>query len=102
MSYITNTIISIGMNDSDKLNEVNKYFGEDRGFVSCDSAGLPRGWYGGSKFLEVEIGIGAFNYLNVNLLKEHIKNIQWEYPEDVQLLICDQDTDRFKIWNLID
>lgn len=97
MSYVTNVILSMGM-EGEKLEQVNKFFdGNQKGFVSCDDESLPRGWYGGSKMLEIDIAVGAFNYLSIDELVEHLKTIEWQEPEEIQLLICDKDDNRFSI-----
>ena len=64
MSYVTNVILYIGiLNDVDaKIKEVNAYFEDDsfNGLVSVEDEKLPNGWYGGSKYLECDLFIGAF------------------------------------------
>jgi hypothetical protein len=45
---------------------------------------------------------GAFNYLYIDDLIEYLKTIEWEEPDDVQLIICGQDNNKFSIWNLSD
>ena len=97
MSYVTNIILNLGLQGK-KLEEVNQFFDGEKGFISCDDDSLPRGWYGGTKMLEVDIAIGAFNYIDLDKIKQHIQNIKWEEPEDVQLLICDQEDNVFSIW----
>jgi len=99
MSHVTNVILNMGM-ESDKLESVNTFFEGETGFISFDSDHLPHGWYGGTKFLEVHAAIGAFNHLDLDGLKQHLKEITWEDPDDVQLLICDQEVSRFSVWNL--
>lgn len=105
MSYVTNVILNVGLQGKSKIDEVNKFFEDTErnvGFVYVDDKEkVPNGWYGGTKYLEVDIAIGAFNYLDLEGLKIHMHEMEWESPEDVQLLICDQEENRFSIWNLI-
>jgi hypothetical protein len=61
---------------------------------------MPRGWYGGTKFLERCVAIGAFNFLDLEELKEHLAGIAWEYPEHVQLLTQVEDDYVFLSWCL--
>lgn len=98
MSYVTNIILFMGiLNDADeKILEVNDYFGDDqRGFVSVEDESLPNGWYGGSKYLECDLFIGAFNYVNLKALIIHLKHIEW--ADVVQLMILDEEDERFRI-----
>lgn len=98
MSYVTNLILYIGIgNDVDeKIKEVNKYFEDNgTGFVSVEDESLPDGWYGGTKYLECDLFIGAFNYVNLNGLIRHLKTIKWNHV--VQLMILDENEEKFRI-----
>lgn len=64
-----------------------------KGLVSADSPDLPRGWYGGTKMLEVEVLIGAFNYLDTAAFVEHLVNLKWQWPEMVVLLVKEERED---------
>lgn len=100
MSWVTNAILCFGCEDTKfRLDEVNKLFEEDgvEGFVRADDPELPRGWYGGQKFLECDLAIGAFNYLSIEDLIEVIRLVDWENPEAVQLIIKDQEDYKFRI-----
>ena len=81
MSVVTNIIIAFSASE----NEDSK---------------LQKGWYGGTKNLEVNIFIGAYNHLNLNDLIQHMSTIDWEEPEDVQVIVKEQNDDRFRIINL--
>ena len=103
MSYVANTILTFGVLEDAKLRlaEVNKFFDDDcKGFVDCNDESLPIGWYGGSKMLETNICIGAFNYLKVDELIEHLREIKWEEPKNVQLIIQNQNDEKFAIKEL--
>lgn len=99
MSYVANTILvfSVIEDEIERLSEVNSFFGESKGFVSCDDENLKIGWYGGTKMLETNLCIGVFNYLDLDGLIQHIKNIKWESPQDVQIIIQNQNDDKFSI-----
>ena len=97
MSHVSNCILHLDLLDKSKLAEINKFFDDEtsgnaqrsqKGFVDVDE--ISHGWYGGSKFLETVIAIGAFNYLNCDRLIEHIRSIGFEVPEGVQLIIQGQ------------
>ncbi len=101
MSKVANVIIKFAVRDFYGLEAVNSFFDQDEnGFVSVGSEELPRGWYGGDKMLEVNIGIGAFNYFDVDGFKRHLEKIEWQRPEQVQLFIQDQHEDLFSVWTL--
>ena len=97
MSVVTNVVLSIGMNDAgeDDPNpytaRINAFFPDEQGLVNADAVPDRRGWYGGTKYLEVELYIGAFNHLDLRAFVTHLRGIAWEHPADVQLLICAQE-----------
>ena len=109
MSEVTNLIISfsIGEDEKSRISEVNLFFNNGRGF-KINSADFEEGrnwrgkpnrkrWYGGSKMLETPLYLGAFNHLDIEGLIEHLKEIDWEEPENVQLIVKTQESDTFKI-----
>ena len=93
MSWVTNVILHVGIFDKELVPKVNEFFERDqiRGFVSLDDDSLPKGWYGGTKYLEASFSVGAFNYLDMNNLLAHIRGIEWSEPEAVQLIVLDQE-----------
>ncbi len=99
MSDVTNTILTFPAGTDKKiLNKVNKFF-DETGFVNCDGV-VPGGWYGGTKMLETNICIGAFNHLDIEGLVKHLEAIDWERPNhrcNVQLIIQEQWEDEFRI-----
>jgi hypothetical protein len=109
MSNVTNLILSIGYFDAEggKIQEVNRYFEEPeiealrcRGLVSISDSSLPAGWYGGSKYFEANLYLGAFNYLLLNEFVEHLRSVSWQSPEDVQVIVMEQEDERFRIINV--
>jgi hypothetical protein len=87
MSVVSNVILSFDAREGEeaRLNEVNAYLGEGHTHFQ----GLED--YAGSKFLERPTFVGAFNYLGVERFIAHIREVKWQYPENVQLFICDQE-----------
>lgn len=106
MSVVTNLILFIPHSEHvcTRLAEVNAYFERDqiRPLVSVDDPALPRGWYGGSKMLEAFLFLGAFNHLDLRRFIDHLKSLPWECPENVQLIVREQDDERFRIVGLGD
>jgi hypothetical protein len=106
MSRVTNAILCMGMlndetgEDKEVLSKVNAFFGRaGRGFMSVDDGSLPRGWYGGTKMLECTVAIGAFNFLNLDALVQHLRGIDWpDFCGDrVQLLVKEPEDDGFRV-----
>jgi len=99
MSHVTNVVLSFsvgepeGEDDRDVIGRVNKFFSDGGGFV------LPadHDWYGGSKFLERPTYVAAFNYLSLGHFIEHLKSLPWRFPEYVQLFVCEQDDDEYRL-----
>jgi len=102
MSHVTDTILSMSILEDweSRIKEVNKYFDDDvedchtNGFVEKE---LPHEVYGGHKVLQAYIFIGAFNYLGIDELIKHIKSISWESPENLQIILQDENDDKFRI-----
>jgi hypothetical protein len=98
MSYVTNIILHLPICEEEKIEEVNKFFDEkEKGLVSLDDGKLPHGWYGGSKMLEANLYAGAFNYLSLEELMEYLRKIDWENPEEVQVMVKEQNDEVFRI-----
>lgn len=102
MSQVTNVIFSHSILEDDYImGVVNDFFGDtrmDKPLISCDdNHRVPIGWYGGSKMLEARVYIGAFNYFNIGEFMKHLKLIDWEFPEYVQLIIQEDGDEQFRI-----
>ncbi len=99
MSYVSNVILSFSImeNCSKRVDDVESYFKnlETRGFVDISESSSAV--YGGTKCLETPLLVGAFNYLNFEDFTSHLQAIQWESPEDVQLIVKDQEDERFSM-----
>jgi hypothetical protein len=114
MSVVTNAILHYKRSyGPDFLDQVNGFFkGQVNGFVSVENEQLPRHWYGGGKYLECELAIGAFNYLDVDGLIQHLcsligphigKDYELDYAyEGLQLIVLEQEQQRFRVINITD
>ena len=112
MSWVTNAILHYERWYSpDFLEKVNTFFeGQVKGFVSVEDEQLPRHWYGGGKYLECELAIGAFNHLDVEGLVRHLCSLIGPYNaedylrdyEELQLIVLEQEQRRFRIINITD
>lgn len=113
MSVVTNLIISFSVLEDEKsrIGEVNAFFNNGRGFKinsadfeeeeSWPEKGSGKRWYGGSKILETPLYIGVYNHLDLEGLVAYMKTIEWEEPENVQLIVKEQGADKFKIIEII-
>ena len=99
MSVVTNVILHVGLFDKHLIVNVNEFFARDqiRGFISLDDESLPKGWYGGTKYLEGCFSVGAFNHLDMQALLEHIRGVEWSQPEAVQLMVLSQEDYRCRL-----
>jgi hypothetical protein len=52
---------------------------------------------GGTKCLEAEVLVGAFNHINSSDIPEFVQKAPWPYDSDYVLLILDQDDDLIRI-----
>ena len=99
MSVVDNCILSFDIcEDYEKITEINSFFNSvmhQKPFVNVDADFLPCGWYGGCKMLETPLFIAAFNYFPEELFLNHLKTLNWKYPENVQLIIKRQEEDKF-------
>jgi hypothetical protein len=48
------------------------------------------------------VAIGAFNHLDLDALVKHLRTIDWPYPGDIQLIVREQEEDRFRIINIFE
>ncbi len=108
MSHVCNVILTFGIGQDEFFKEVNRYFSEVRGrnekpLVTVDDPSLPNGWYGGTKYLETEVAIGAFNYLHEEEFIAHLKQALEYYDQPaqtVQLFLKDEDDNSFRVITL--
>src|ERR1700749_823495 len=95
MSVVTSAILTMVPGEEEfqeALAKINAYFDDKfcKGFVSVEDA-EPR-CYGGNKALQISLAIGAFNYLNLKGLVDHIKKVT--EPDDswpVQLFVQEEE-----------
>jgi predicted dinucleotide-binding enzyme len=96
MSNVTNVILSFSVLEADEivLQKVNEFdFPHGSGFINANTEGT----CGGSKWLERPTFVGAFNHLDLEALKQHLRRVDWEEPAFVQLIVCGQDDDEYRI-----
>lgn len=103
MSNVTNVILSMGcLEDSlERIKDVNRLpslrdlcgkFIEDQEVVQRAT--------GGTKALEADIFIGAFNFLHTDDFLEDLKKVPWERLQEVQVFVKEQEEDVFTVFTL--
>lgn len=106
MSKVTNLIITCSsLDDGKDIIAVIEAFGKDRGGFSIPSVldeRLPQPWYGGTKYLECNILIGAYNHLDLEAFILFLREqVNWEAPDLVQLLVKEDEDLKFRLIDLI-
>lgn len=100
MSKVTNLILTCSVSEKEDFieSEISKFKIKDTpiNITSIHDKMLPSSWYGGSKNMECNVFIGAYNYLDLNSFISHLKSIKWEDPEIVQLFVLEDHEDMFK------
>ena len=106
MSHVTNLMIIFSCSEDveDIIREINRFRfnGHDFNIVSIDDQALPGKWYGGSKRMEAEVLVGAYNHLPLSDLLSFLKKIHWQNPEDVQVLYKTEQEFKFTLIDLVD
>lgn len=73
MSVVTSAILHFEGDDR-FLQIVNEFFERRQtGFVFVKDSRLPEAWYGGNKYLECDLAIGAFDHLALDGLVKHLR-----------------------------
>jgi hypothetical protein len=94
MSVVTNVILTYPLGwgngyEEARDAEVNAFF-EHRGFCKVDN------FAGGTKAMETNVLLGAFNHLDLKALIEHLKTkVGWEDPEDIRMFVQGQEEEHF-------
>lgn len=112
MSEVTNLILTFSNNEDEeqRIKEVNFYIsdGSNINLISADylrktdilGRDNRKSWYGGTKFLDRPLYIGAINHLDLKDFISYLQEINWEEIEYVQLIVKQELDDKFKIIEL--
>jgi hypothetical protein len=108
MSRVTNLILSFstGENEEKCMSVVNSYQYRNitLNLVSIDyNKNVEKGycWYGGTKFMEANLYVGAFNHFDLDDFVAFLKTVKWEEPEDVQLIVKEEWETKFRIIEIV-
>ncbi len=76
------------------LNDKLREMGFDSGLAKVDCHA------GGNKIMGSDIWMGAFNHLNEAEFKETFESIDWEYPDNIQLLVQNESDLKYQIFTI--
>ena len=93
MSVVTNVVLVTGLVDKARVEEINGWLYE-QGMGSVVKADQ---YAGGSKAMEVDVYLGAFNYLDELAFGDFCVAQPWEWPQDFCLLTQTEDYPR-RVW----
>lgn len=97
MSEITNVILTTSGSEGKAFAEFERLMfphGEP-GLVSCKDKRFDPPWYGGDKYLEMDIRLGAFHEFDVERAIVALRQTPWYDAEMVQLFVCRGRDQRF-------
>jgi hypothetical protein len=99
MSFVTNVILTCSEytgegRDAEILAKLNEY---NSGYT-CPSFASVGQHAAGPKYLEADVFLGAFNYLDESKLWAFLRSFPWEFPESVAVFVKRQDDESFRPW----
>lgn len=93
MSHVTNVILKTLDEEEKAIEEINHYLRNET--RRSELILHPHDMCAGTKCLECDLYIGAFNSLDVDEFISVVKGADWQDIDTVQLLICEQEEDLF-------
>ena len=95
MSVVNAVMLHVDLvEDGVPLDQINRWFAEQRGSLPVDHTDADAAW-GGGKATRVRIYAGALNFLRTDELIAFQAALPWEFPESVQLLVSGEHDGRF-------
>jgi hypothetical protein len=106
MSNVTNLVITFSSLEDEEqvITDMKAFYKTEDGFSisSVKDKRLPQPWYGGTRRLECNILIGAYNYLDLEAFLVFLREqVNWEAPDLVQLFVKEQEDMKFRLIDLI-
>lgn len=103
MSVVTNIIVTTALNDGSlnddsytSVDTLNAWLLATRD-RPVDQLRLVRDHAGGGKCFECDVWLGAFNHLDIDGFVAAFMAIEWEYRDCAQLMVLEEQRDRFLI-----
>ncbi len=102
MSSVTNLIITFSiLEDEEQIIKQISAYADGFNIVSVKDDKLPLDWYGGTKRLECNVLVGAYNHLDLEQFLNFLRqNVNWYAGDLVQLIIKEQEELKFKLIDL--
>ncbi|MBO9154087.1 hypothetical protein ACFOTA_17855 [Chitinophaga sp. GCM10012297] len=106
MSRVTNLLIIFSTleNENNIIAEMSNYIinGNNFNILSINDERMPQDWYGGTKRLECNVLIGAYNYLDLGPFLAFLRTeVSWEAADLVQVFVKEQNDMKFRLIDLI-
>lgn len=101
MSVVTNILLTFSSfeEEIDCVNSINNFewfIQRSQKLISIDDSHLNKGWYGGSKYFEAILYVGAFNHFDIEGFVNYLnQSVQFKYPQHVLLLVQGPMDDHF-------
>lgn len=100
MSHVTNVMVAVGVDNWGSgdippgIVEMNKTLAKEASgqILLCIDESV-----GGLKNLEIPVFAAAFNYVPIDVIINAAVDVPWNNPQQVQLMICDQDDYLFTV-----
>ncbi|MFF0201460.1 squamosa promoter-binding protein 15 [Streptomyces sp. NPDC005017] len=108
MSWVANVMISVGMDDVANVEALSRWLRTEAprraqpevrgvGFLKPITNVESNPW-GGWKHPECEVWAGALNHADLDALGQRVFETSWREPNQVQLLVMDQEEGFFRLW----
>lgn len=90
MSVVTDVILTTGLSTDVTLSDLNAWFAGEHGDAVLHKVDKPDDAPG--KRIQADIFIGAFNYLDLDALVEHLRGLAWDDIDrsDVRLFVQEE------------
>lgn len=110
MSWVTNIILHISAAEEadERISEVNRFFERMPHAVTGEEepaeplASVAPVWEGKGHSLEAYLYVGAYNYFPLDRFMQHLRGIEWEEPDYIQVFVQDQEEMEFRGFKLAD
>jgi hypothetical protein len=106
VSWVANVMLSVSPRDNGTVAEFSEWLrteaphrhGADRGcgFLTLTTARDTQ--WGGWKYPECDVWAGVLNHADLDAVLEHVRQLGWQRPHEVQLFVMDQEEDFFRLW----
>jgi hypothetical protein len=104
MSRVTELVVIVNPTDQSAVQELSFWLTEDNANQDDRGSGgtgnllpLTENW-GGYKNPSSELWAGALNYIDVAALLTHMTEINWTEPDQVQILVQEEEDDYFRLY----